>query len=339
MDDEEHNETSACIRTIMRAHEFIVESDPRLPKAQITAAYRELQSKLARLPKDRFFQIPALLRKDGVGKLENITSPVVEIGQRIVALPIINGIRMPFYISTGEGGKKNVPTSKWYPFFGFGPSGWLNKTTEDAILNFYGSTKLRAMAEYLNTNLGDLQSYTTTYMAGDVMPLSSRKTDKEVINHDMNPVDGDNGVELGKAVDSVLVKLGEQPYYNKTDSVDTPRSQSTNTQQSSTSSPVSGPITLRIGNQPRTFNLSLDLSRRTLQGLGYSDAQFWDADSQVKLQKQPDNTWTVTPNPSATNATIINGRVTTAPQRATNGMTITVGRKDGTNQKTPIRIQ
>lgn len=39
----------------------------------------------------------------------------------------INGVQVPFYLSTGLGGKANVASGKWYPFFGIGDDGWINE--------------------------------------------------------------------------------------------------------------------------------------------------------------------------------------------------------------------
>lgn len=52
-------------------------------------------------------------------------------------------ITIPFYISSGHGGKANVPTNKWYPFAGYSNRGWLNKTSEEQINTFYNIKSLR----------------------------------------------------------------------------------------------------------------------------------------------------------------------------------------------------
>ncbi len=73
---------------------------------------------------------------------------------RVMVITEVNGVKVPFYLSTGEGGKKSVPTGKWYPFFGVGNDKWINKGSEKAINDFYGSPSLRAKAEELNNSLG-----------------------------------------------------------------------------------------------------------------------------------------------------------------------------------------
>jgi hypothetical protein len=70
----------------------------------------------------------------------------------------VNGVRMPFYLSTGKGGKTTVPSGKWYPFFGYGADGWINKGTEQDINDFYNSPALKAKADELNSKIGDVRN-------------------------------------------------------------------------------------------------------------------------------------------------------------------------------------
>lgn len=87
------------------------------------------------------------------------TTPVFFMNGRIVAIVDINGVKQPFYISTGSGGKADyVQPGTWQPFFGYGPvDGWLNKGSKDQIIDFYGSQKLKDAADLLNGSLGDLR--------------------------------------------------------------------------------------------------------------------------------------------------------------------------------------
>lgn len=87
----------------------------------------------------------------------NVTDPFVTNG-RVAVVKDVNGVKIPFYISTGRGGKKNVPTGQWYPYFGNGPDGWFNKGSEEDITNFYNSPELKAAADELNSTLGDIRS-------------------------------------------------------------------------------------------------------------------------------------------------------------------------------------
>ena len=88
-------------------------------------------------------------------------SDVIDYSGRKIVMRDINGTMVPFYLSTGSGGKKGVAAGKWYPFFGIGGDGWINKTTEDDINDYYGSPELRGVAEELNNTIGDIRSDTT----------------------------------------------------------------------------------------------------------------------------------------------------------------------------------
>jgi hypothetical protein len=86
---------------------------------------------------------------------------------RVITLVDIDGTKIPFYISTGQGGKQQVPTGKWYPFFGFGPGdAWFNKGSVQDILDFYGSPKLKAAAEMLDQSIGDVRNQKDTMPIG-----------------------------------------------------------------------------------------------------------------------------------------------------------------------------
>jgi hypothetical protein len=94
------------------------------------------------------------------GDEENIQghSKIVNLGgYRPHVLALIRGTQVPFYISTGLGGKDSVEPGKWYPHFGQGKDGWLNKASESAINEHYGSRHLKSVADWLNTNVGDVR--------------------------------------------------------------------------------------------------------------------------------------------------------------------------------------
>jgi hypothetical protein len=62
------------------------------------------------------------------GTLYNV--PIIDFYHRKLVLVDINGLKIPFYRSTGFGGKANVEAGKWYPVWGIDPGeGWINKTT------------------------------------------------------------------------------------------------------------------------------------------------------------------------------------------------------------------
>jgi hypothetical protein len=82
------------------------------------------------------------------------SSNVVHASDRVFVLAEFNGIRIPFYISTGDGGKEKVPVGKWYPIFGH--MGWVNKGTQEEINDAYGSKALKDIKNWLDQNVGFL---------------------------------------------------------------------------------------------------------------------------------------------------------------------------------------
>lgn len=85
------------------------------------------------------------------GKVESTgTSPIINFGDRMMVLTTINGRKVPFYLSTGKGGKKDVAAGQWYPFFGIGEDGWINKTGGQEMADYYGSAELRQKAQELD---------------------------------------------------------------------------------------------------------------------------------------------------------------------------------------------
>ncbi len=77
---------------------------------------------------------------------------------RLTVLADINGVRVPFYISTGQSGKENVAVGKWYAFFGEHEEGWMNKGQQDEINSSYGSKKLAAIENWLDANLNFIKN-------------------------------------------------------------------------------------------------------------------------------------------------------------------------------------
>jgi hypothetical protein len=110
---------------------------------------------------------------------------------RVTILADINGVRVPFYISTGQGGKENVAIGKWYTFFGEHEKGWMNKGKQDQINSSYGSKKLAAIEDWLDTNLNFLK---TSHPGGEFNPILPARIETKLskihiplINRDMKP--------------------------------------------------------------------------------------------------------------------------------------------------------
>ena len=110
---------------------------------------------------------------------------IINFYDRNVVVIDINGFHMPFYMSTGQGGKKDVPIGKWYPFFGIGNDGWLNKTTGEDMVSYYGSPIFKSICEQLNSLI---QGTSDTYLGPLTVDVEDRSyRHVEFINRDMNP--------------------------------------------------------------------------------------------------------------------------------------------------------
>ena len=84
---------------------------------------------------------------------------MIDFSDRKMVLANVLGEKVPFYLSTGQAGKKNVPAGKWYPFFGVGQDGWINKTTQAEIASYYNNPYFKKIGEALDKNIGDLRPY------------------------------------------------------------------------------------------------------------------------------------------------------------------------------------
>lgn len=84
---------------------------------------------------------------------------VVTGTNRAKTLININGVTIPFYLTTGAAGKGLTPG--WYPFFGVGNDGWLNKTDKADMESYYErywgpevAALVREAAQGLNSKYG-----------------------------------------------------------------------------------------------------------------------------------------------------------------------------------------
>lgn len=85
-------------------------------------------------------------------------SQVVNYADRMIVMRNVNGVMVPFYLSTGQGGKADVASGKWYPFFGIGRDGWINKTGGSEMTSYYGSEALKQAAQELDATIGDIRN-------------------------------------------------------------------------------------------------------------------------------------------------------------------------------------
>ena len=85
-------------------------------------------------------------------------APIIDYSGRKMVLTNINGVQVPFYLSSGIGGKATVEAGKWYPFFGIGPDGWINKGSSSEINAYYNDPALAAMGKHLDETIGDVRN-------------------------------------------------------------------------------------------------------------------------------------------------------------------------------------
>lgn len=152
--------------------------------------------------------------KVDVPTIDGDTSPIVQVSNRAIVFRKINGITVPFYLSTGMAGKPNA--GKWVPFFGFGKDkGWFNKGPTQADLdNFYGSRSLRQASEDLNNQIGDIRETSKIdgriYVSSEVAPLSSADKLSSIIesNLGISPLDRTTSPEkMRENVSSAVARI------------------------------------------------------------------------------------------------------------------------------------
>lgn len=136
-----------------------------------------------------------------VEKLSGFSDIIDFAGRKIVVMDV-NGRNMPFYLSTGHGGKIDVTSGKWYPIFGIDPNeGWLNKLSGKEINNYYGSDILKKISETLDQKIGDIRD------KDDIPKVGSVGAHMDIINKDFVPVENgreDTRQKLEKNIEDVI---------------------------------------------------------------------------------------------------------------------------------------
>jgi hypothetical protein len=80
-------------------------------------------------------------------------------GGRAFVVANVNGSRVAFYQSTGQGGKA-LQSGKWYPTTGLEEGGlWINKTNSEEMAAYYGSRALAEIASKLDSTLGNVDRF------------------------------------------------------------------------------------------------------------------------------------------------------------------------------------
>lgn len=138
-------------------------------------------------------------------------SPVLDYNGRKLVVVDINGVRVPFYCSSGAGGKVDVPAGKWYPFFGISNEGWINKTSGPEITSYYGSDALAKVSDYLDKNLGDIRGLTDIIRVGSIYNKKLAKHINE-INIGLSPANNsraDTEVKVRENINKTLDRLNK----------------------------------------------------------------------------------------------------------------------------------
>lgn len=113
-------------------------------------------------------------------------SRIIDMGGRKVVVLDINGFHMPFYLSTGHGGKADVASGKWYPIFGIGQDNWLNKLSGTEINDYYGSPIFKQISEALDRIYGDIRDDNA------IPAVKATGSHMDFINQDLNPTENGN---------------------------------------------------------------------------------------------------------------------------------------------------
>lgn len=149
--------------------------------------------------------------------VDGATYSVLNVAERMVTIVNIGGVNVPFYLTTGHGGKNLTPA--WYPMFGYSESGWLNKTNGKDMESYYerlmgkeASDILKKTAEKLNAKFGTTpnsikqtgiltskQTYNAVNSTLNFKPVENQKIDPSV-----------NAKEELKKLEDNIASIGEQ---------------------------------------------------------------------------------------------------------------------------------
>ena len=143
----------------------------------------------------------------GNKRYEEGQAPIIDYSGRKIVMQNVNGVQVPFYLSTGTGGKTDVPAGKWYPFFGIGSDGWINKTGGKEMANYYGSDELRQAGEQLDTSIGDIRN------DNKIPKVSSTGAHIDFINQGLTPTENktkDTITNVRQNIDNVLARINKQ---------------------------------------------------------------------------------------------------------------------------------
>lgn len=181
-------------------------------------------------------------------------NPIVQVTGRKMVVVDMDGFQQPFYLSSGAGGKKDVPAGKWYPFFGIGDDGWINKTGGALMARYYDSDHLKQVGECLDNAIGDIRDHVNIPSAS---PSSTSHVD--FINTGLNATD--NGAHDTKDIvlaniDAVKIRL--QQSWQHVKSVALP-AQNDGMDNANIATSSDAPLSIKFANYPENTR-SLDHS-------------------------------------------------------------------------------
>lgn len=133
---------------------------------------------------------------------------IIDYGGRKIVMREVNGVLVPFYLSTGLGGKKDAASGKWYPFFGIGADGWINKTSGKEMADYYGSKALRQAAEELDSTVGDIRQ------DENIPKVGATGAHIDFINQNLTPAENSKAntlTQVRENIDNILSQLQPTP--------------------------------------------------------------------------------------------------------------------------------
>jgi hypothetical protein len=132
-------------------------------------------------------------------------SKIIDYADRKIVVFSVNGIHVPFYLSSGHGDKKDVKSGKWYPFFGIATDRWLNKSSSSDINDYYGVDLLKQISQSLDSKIGDIRNDSS------IPKVSPTGTHIDFINKDLTPVENerpDTKIKFIQNLENLKRKLG-----------------------------------------------------------------------------------------------------------------------------------
>lgn len=143
---------------------------------------------------------------------------VVTSTDRAKVLVNINGVILPFYLTTGQAGKGLVPG--WYPFFGIGRDGWLNKTDKSDMETYYErywGKEISSIVKFISEELNSFYGTDPSVFKNDGDPNANSRplttlADKveDFINSKLNYTPAINNADARKVLRNNIEQLGKE---------------------------------------------------------------------------------------------------------------------------------